>query len=691
MVVEAPLECSSRDDGKDGGLESPIHMGMGMLRQSSFEQAAEYLEVVKSHSVSVRSFLIGNDEGDYNFPTMLSDEMNKVNDFFELQLSRCSDQISLLVNNAESDHIHVDKASRGSLNAYEKSRIQSISTQRIDSLSVSFKMVYSELKKLESYRSFNLTICTKLMMKHDKYFKSHRDIDKVYPRMFLENPQWQISTDSVLKMIQRLENEYAKLFCKDNVLLAEGKLNFEKGNASLSYIYLLGLKLGICLTLLTTLVVITARDNTIWTDKQTFMYMFLGNIIFYRWTWIICITSWRAANISYQSLLELHGNYQMTSEYMISEASSVTVIYLSCFLEHARQATGAAPLIPQLDSDLIIMILYAAAALMFFIQNVMYRQRRRGLFSYWILFKIFTAPFWAVTFRDNIAANYLTSFMKVITNGVLASCYVVTGSFREMSNNDICISPKIISVASIVGFLPLVFRFMQTSRRASDIGGTDAAPESWILTMHTYDSMKYSFSIVIAVVALFVPYGTFSDSHIIAKVVILFFAFAETIFQTWWDSVVDFGLLNNMPYYDKDEQKMIYPKNMFLRPKLLFRSQSYYYMVLIVNFFLRFLWMVSLFPQSFLGYSNTLHVLLSFAELTRRCLWSQLRVEWEHIVRAGPGLGHTVSIYIERSEWNTATQSFSSSRYSILHLLGHIFLGSSLLLIIFLLQAVSVI
>jgi hypothetical protein len=77
----------------------------------------------------------------------------------------------------------------------------------------------------------------------------------------------------------------------------------------------------------------------------------------------------------------------------------------------------------------------------------------------------------------------------------------------------------------------------------------------------------------------------------------------------------------------------IFPKNLFLRAKLLYPEYWSYYLAIPLDFILRFSWVVSLMPASFVfNFAGpTLAVCLGMLEILRRSMWSHFRVEMEHI------------------------------------------------------------
>ena len=76
-----------------------------------------------------------------------------------------------------------------------------------------------------------------------------------------------------------------------------------------------------------------------------------------------------------------------------------------------------------------------------------------------------------------------------------------------------------------------------------------------------------------------------------------------------------------------------YEKRMFLRENLMYPSLTVYYLAIVVDLVLRFLWVLSLLPPATLGglLGHQLSFFLGSVEIIRRSMWGILRVENEHL------------------------------------------------------------
>ena len=76
-----------------------------------------------------------------------------------------------------------------------------------------------------------------------------------------------------------------------------------------------------------------------------------------------------------------------------------------------------------------------------------------------------------------------------------------------------------------------------------------------------------------------------------------------------------------------------YSKNYPLRDKLSFHDTKFYYLCMILNLFLRFMWTLTVSPEVVYGFIRPefLLFILYMMEVLRRGMWNFIRVELKHI------------------------------------------------------------
>lgn len=137
---------------------------------------------------------------------------------------------------------------------------------------------------------------------------------------------------------------------------------------------------------------------------------------------------------------------------------------------------------------------------------------------------------------------------------------------------------------------------------------------------HVYNGFRYFLTIVAVAIrtAFELKNGT------TWKVLALVSSVIATMFNTYWDIIVDWGLMQRRS------------KNLFLRDKLLVSRKSVYFAAMVLDIILRFAWLQLVLKfnvRSLRGVAIT--SLFSCLEILRRGIWSFFRLENEHVNNVG--------------------------------------------------------
>ena len=138
------------------------------------------------------------------------------------------------------------------------------------------------------------------------------------------------------------------------------------------------------------------------------------------------------------------------------------------------------------------------------------------------------------------------------------------------------------------------------------------------------NALKYTSKLLVPLVVLLLPPGSNKAK---SESFLIWFAFqmVATIYCLIWDYYMDWGVFRSKA-----------PGKYCLRDKITYEPK-YYYIAMVINFILRFWWLIGIFELS-LGTSSfavafkeleILAFLGLFAEITRRAIWSLFRVENE--------------------------------------------------------------
>lgn len=247
--------------------------------------------------------------------------------------------------------------------------------------------------------------------------------------------------------------------------------------------------------------------------------------------------------------------------------------------------------------------------------------------SFWIIvFTTVGAPFCSVTFRDGFVGDVLTSSVRPMQDVAFTAFYLLSGLqgwWTEAYDLDDAALPierswivrTVVLPACMV--CPLWWRFNQNLRQVWD------AKKRW---PYLGNALKYLAAAQVAMFGVFDPTRRTSP-------IWLFCAIVATLYQVWWDVVMDWDLIR----LERGSTIQIR-----LREQRLYQSKNMYWTILIINIILRFGWTMTFLPQRFLDRTGVLQrtfegifiyidPLLASAEIIRRTLWGFFRLELEAI------------------------------------------------------------
>lgn len=261
----------------------------------------------------------------------------------------------------------------------------------------------------------------------------------------------------------------------------------------------------------------------------------------------------------------------------------------------------------------VLLVLYTAAKLIFPLRT------RRPLWK--TISLIMTAPFHSPTFFETFIADVFTSMVKIFQDILWIFCYVGSGDFL-IAEDDLGDDPhpwqhrfwyKKVAVP-LICLAPLWIRFFQCIRRFSETRQADP---------NLLNALKYALSQTVTLFGAFYPlYLMHSHSRKGVDLFQIFWMFlfiASSVYSWWWDVYKDWGLGRS--------------QYAFLGSRLMFSRKMHYYVVIFLDLFLRFMWVLTLIPPNSganFELPNYLHAITMMIELFRRTLWGFFRLENEH-------------------------------------------------------------
>jgi hypothetical protein len=175
------------------------------------------------------------------------------------------------------------------------------------------------------------------------------------------------------------------------------------------------------------------------------------------------------------------------------------------------------------------------------------------------------APFGEVKFRHFFLADVLTSAKPIFIDTVAMTCFCVNRLHKEPTDLSYCGKPQI-AIGYVISVIPYWWRFWQCIRRYYDSNDVK----------NLYNACKYATGISSALLGIMM--------HTHPKVTGWYWAWfgmqlVSTIFSYAWDLYMDAGLLRCWG-----------AESFALREKIVYH-RFFYYMFIVVNFALRFVWL----------------------------------------------------------------------------------------------------
>ncbi|KAI8541672.1 hypothetical protein RHMOL_Rhmol08G0080300 [Rhododendron molle] len=440
-----------------------------------------------------------------------------------------------------------------------------------------FVEFYQKLRLLKSYCFLNILAFSKIMKKYDKI--TSRNASKAYLEMI--DKSYLGSSDEVTRLIDRVESTFIKHFSNGNRKRGIITLRPQARRERHRITFFLGLFSGSSIALVVAIVVlIHARHLLKSNGRKVYMenifplYSLFGFIILHMIMFSGNIYFWRRFRVNYPFIFGFKQGSELGYREVFLLSSGVAVLTLA----------GA---ISNLDMDM-----------------------DPRMTSFRTIAELVPMGLVTVTFPDFFLADQLTSQVQAFRCLEFYICYYGWGDFRRRSNN--CRQSKTFDVFYIiVAVVPYWTRFLQSLRRLFEERDY----------MHALNGLKY-FSIIVAVV---MRTGNDLKWGITWRIMAAASSGVATIFSTYWDIVIDWGLLRRNS------------KNPWLREKLLISNRSVYFVAIVLNAILRLAWMQSVlgFYEAPFLHRTAVTAIVASLEIIRRGIWNFFRLENEHLNNVG--------------------------------------------------------
>nr|XP_016448990.1 PREDICTED: phosphate transporter PHO1 homolog 9-like isoform X4 [Nicotiana tabacum] len=475
-----------------------------------------------------------------------------------------------------------------------------------------FVEFYQKLRLLKSYCFLNMLAFSKIMKKYDKV--TSRKASKSYLEMV--DKSYLGSSDEVSKLIERVEATFIKHFVNGNRRKGMKTLRPQAKRETHRVTFFMGLFSGCSIALVAAIVVSIRAGNLLehkgrgqYMDNIFPLYSLFGFIVLHMLMYAGNIYYWRRFRVNYPFIFGFKQGTELGYRQVLLLASGLAVLALSAALANLDMEMDPKTRSFGTVTELIPLALVIVLLLITFCPlNIIYRSSRFFLIR--CAWHCLCAPLYKVTLPDFILADQITSQVQAIRSLQFYVCYYVWGNFRTRSNK--CQESSVYQILYIVvAIIPFWSRFIQCLRRLFEEKDS----------MQGLNSLKY-FSTIVALVMRTLydqKRGTFW------KVMAASTSGITTVANTYWDIVIDWGLLQRNS------------KNRWLRDKLLVPHKIVYFVAIVLDIILRLVWMqlvLDIQELPFLHKKAFVAVVASL-EILRRGMWNFFRLENEHLNNVG--------------------------------------------------------
>ncbi|KAH6761876.1 hypothetical protein C2S52_019309 [Perilla frutescens var. hirtella] len=474
---------------------------------------------------------------------------------------------------------------------------------------------YQQLRLLKSYSYLNMLAFSKIMKKYDKI--TSRNASKTYLQI-IELSSLGSSDEVINKLVKKLEAAFIKHFADGD--RREGMKFLRPGEKKERHrtTFSLGLFAGCSIALIAAIVVsIYARNLLEHEAGQQYMrnifplYSLFGYIVLHMVMYGADVYFWRRLRMNYPFIFEFRPGTSLGFREVFLLSSGLSVLTLAAILAHLDLEMDPETEKFQLMTELLPVGLVTVVLLITFCPfNVLYRSSRFLFIR--ATWRCICAPLYKVTFIDFFLADQLTSQIQALRSLQFYACYYIWGDFRRRSNDTCGLNHSTYRfVHIVVAIIPFWLRFLQCLRRVFEERST----------MQGLNGLKYFSTLVALVMRTLYDIARQNRDPAVSfwRIMAAATSGITTIYSTYWDIVVDWGLLRKNS------------KNRWLRDKLLISNKAVYAVAIVVNILLRLVWMqlVLDFNLPFL-HRNAMIAVVACLEILRRGIWNFFRLENEH-------------------------------------------------------------
>nr|ANY26941.1 phosphate transporter PHO1-like protein 9 [Fragaria x ananassa] len=475
-----------------------------------------------------------------------------------------------------------------------------------------FSEFYQKLRLLKSYCFLNQLAFSKIMKKHDKI--TLRNASKVHLHMM--ETSYLGTCDDVTRLMERVETTFIKHFANGNHRKGMKTLRPTARREKHGSTFFLGLFSGCSVALVVAIIVLIharglleSEGRDLYMENIFPLYSLFGFIVLHIVVFSANIYYWRRYRVNYSFIFGFKKGTELGYRQSFLMSSGLAVLALAGVLSNLDMEMDPRTKTFEAWTELVplgLVIVVIGIILCPF--NIMYRSSRFFLIQ--AVVHCVCAPLYKVTLPDFFLADQLTSQVQAFRSLEFYVCYYGWGDFLKRSHN--CLDNNVYKTFYfIVAIIPYWIRSLQCLRRL--VEEKDG--------MQGLNGLKY-FSTIVAV-AMRTSFDM--KKGMTWKILAMTSSIVATLVSTYWDIVIDWGLLQRNS------------ENRWLRDKLLIPNKSVYFVAMVLNVLLRLAWMQSVlgFREAPYIHRTALVAIVACLEIIRRGIWNFFRLENEHLNNVG--------------------------------------------------------
>ncbi|KAL5553734.1 hypothetical protein UlMin_041135 [Ulmus minor] len=456
---------------------------------------------------------------------------------------------------------------------------------------------YQKLRLLKSYSFLNTLAFSKIMKKYDKI--TGRDASKSYMKM-VDN-----------SYLGSSDEHFSNANRSKGMAILRPKAKQERHRTTFSTGLFAGCSAALVLALI--LIIRTRKimdqpGTTNYMETVFPLYSLFGFIVLHMLMYSANLYFWRRYRVNYSFIFGFKQGTELGYRQIMLPSFILAALALGSVLSNLdMQMDPETKDFKAITELLPLMLLVSVSVVLICPLNIIYRSSR--FFFLTCLFHCLLAPLYKVTLPDFFLADQLTSQVQALRSVEFYICYYGWGDYKLRETT--CRSHPIYKTfLFLVAAIPYMSRLLQCLRRLFE----EKDP------MQGFNGVKYFLTIV--AVCMRTAYSI--DKGLSWRVVAWIFSISATIVGTYWDLVIDWGLLQR------------HSKNRWLRDKLLIPQKSVYFGAIAMNILLRLAWLQTVLDfKVFSLHKKTLITIVASLEIIRRGIWNFFRLENEHLNNVG--------------------------------------------------------